>query len=924
MTRDHGPATNDLRPGAALSATALVVGLLVCGSSAGLAQEPTETPQSRAIAKMTPAELFGEAHFLVDSGKPGEAVPYLVAFTKTQPDDQVFLELREKFGPGALLRLSDFPETAPYAAPLLARLAEAQKNFATRPDRVARFVRALHATPAEQKYAVDRLREAGPYAVPAIVEALQDSALSATDRARVAVNLGRLDRSAVPPLIAALDSDDPALVGTVAGALGAIGDRRAVPYLTIRAAQADQDAPGQMASRQAIARITGLHYGGQPKSPQRLLVEEAWKYHRHQVGFPAGEVEIWNWDADRKTPVPATVQATDAEALLGLRMAREALNLDPADLSAQTALVSLALDKAIARSGGLDKFSFNGQDPSGAFAAALASGPVVLTEVLKAASADGHSDLAAVAAIALGRVTDRDGLAVTGRTSPLVEALSAPDRRIQFAAAKALIDLGPERKFAGSSRVVPVLARFLGDPAAPRAVIIDGNVGRGNRVAGSLRKIGVDPIVSTTGEEGFRIAASQADVELIVLDPTNLQGAWLTVDTLTNLRADARTAGIPIFVLYPVDSGRYPSAAERLRPHPDVEPNNSQRLANPILYSGGVKQATILGQIGSGDSLGDYFRLGNLDPGMSVSVDVQLPEGSKLRIQDVAVTIEASGDKVLAQTSLGRANLDITASDTYYLRVQAPEGLRGAGSTYRLNITLIDPLTLQYGNERALGKLESMIQGLPRVVPIALSADPVVLKRQVTRELNRLGIRPLSGTERAAYAQAAAQLLGQIGQRPGSPFASDLAQVGPALSAALHSPSTAPAAAVALADVPGLDAQRGLADAVLDPGKPTPFRLNAASQLARSLGRFGDLVTAEQEALLVQQLDRETDPALKTALSLVVGSLRPHGATVGNRLKTFQLAPGATPPPTAPEGDEPGMEPGEAEPAPAGDEPSTP
>ncbi len=57
--------------------------------------------------------------------------------------------------------------------------------------------------------------------------------------------------------------------------------------------------------------------------------------------------------------------------------------------------------------------------------------------------------------MALAKVTDRDSLVSGGRPHPLVEALVAPGRRVQFAAAQALVELAPDRPFPGSSRVVP-------------------------------------------------------------------------------------------------------------------------------------------------------------------------------------------------------------------------------------------------------------------------------------------------------------------------------------------------------------------------------------------------------------------------------------------------------------------------------------
>src|SRR5581483_7425765 len=102
----------------------------------------------------------------------------------------------------------DHPETRGLAKPLVDRLAEAARRNATRPERMERFVAALTKTTEEQDYAVDRLREAGPYAVPVLFRALNAPALPADDRIKIVRNMGRLDRGAVPPLIAVLDSSD--------------------------------------------------------------------------------------------------------------------------------------------------------------------------------------------------------------------------------------------------------------------------------------------------------------------------------------------------------------------------------------------------------------------------------------------------------------------------------------------------------------------------------------------------------------------------------------------------------------------------------------------------------------------------------------------------------------------------------------------
>ena len=84
--------------------------------------------------------------------------------------------------------------------------------------------------------------------------------------------------------------------------------------------------------------------------------------------------------------------------------------------------------------------------------------------------------------------------------------------------------------------------------------MVDGNPERASQVAGFLRGLGYDAQVATTGAQGFAQAAESADVELIVVDPTFVNDPWRLPDLLGNLKADPRTAGIPVFLVGPLDS----------------------------------------------------------------------------------------------------------------------------------------------------------------------------------------------------------------------------------------------------------------------------------------------------------------------------------------------------------------------------------
>lgn len=710
------------------------------------APAPSGAPgrESFATEPKTPLELWDAIDYLVRVGHADQAVPYLQAFLRSKPDDATLLTIRERYGVGSILRLNDFPPTQDLAKPILDMVATASHRTATDPERIKRSLGALGKSREEQDYAVDQLRQAGPYAVPYLVQELGRRGLAPEERGRLAGALGRLDHSALPALLCVLDSPDQALAADAAEALGRIGDPRAVPYLTFYAASGGPASPLRETARRAIARLTHRPYEAQPRRPIRVLIDEARKYHLHAYRFPADKIEIWEWNG---APTPRQVSQSEAEAVLGLRFAREALALDPSDQAAQVVFLSLALEKAVERVG---LAAYPANDPTGAFSSALSAGPIVLGQVLRTALADGHSDLAAVAAVALGRVTDRDALAADQHPSPLVEALSAPDRRVQFAAAQALVALEPQKPFPGSSRVVPVLARFITNHSAPRMVVIDSNPNRGSQVAGFLRELGDEPLLAQTGDQGFRLAAGSADVEAVLLEPSLADGSWRLIDTLSNLRADANTAGIPVFLV-------------------------------------------------------------------------------------------------------------------------CPRGLHERLRVYTLSF--------------------------PRVALMVTPASAPLLKQQLDAGLAQMGARPLTPEERSGYAQAAAALLARIAARPGSPFEPSLPAAEPALTEAIGSPAAGPAALAALADVPGIDAQRGVADVLLDPSKPEAVRLNAADQLRRSIQRFGPLVSAEQERRLTEALNQTADPALHTALATVIGALRPKPATVGQRL---QAIPPPQPEPSAP------------------------
>ncbi len=151
-------------------------------------------PETFAKPPQTPMEYWDAADYLVRTGQARLAVPYINAFLQGSPDDATLLAIRDKYGVGSALRLQDDPATRPLAKQVLDLLNAAVLRNATEPSRIGRFVGNLSKSPEERAYAIERLREAGAVAVPA----LHPGAGRPLDHARESRDRGREHGQAQP------------------------------------------------------------------------------------------------------------------------------------------------------------------------------------------------------------------------------------------------------------------------------------------------------------------------------------------------------------------------------------------------------------------------------------------------------------------------------------------------------------------------------------------------------------------------------------------------------------------------------------------------------------------------------------------------------------------------------------------------------
>ncbi len=524
---------------------------LASGQGAAAPQDGQSPLDSPFLAEpKTPEELFEAARIAAQLARPALARQYLDQLLQVA-DDATLLQLREKFGPGEFLRLAAIRSLHPSSRTLLDRTNAAFRTQAEDPSRVAELVRALSGSASERAVAVESLRSAGPSVVAALFAILTDN--SAADlHESASLALTRLTRDAVPAVLGGINAPNTTIRSAALVALGHLGDRSVVPFLWRPAFAPGEPAGVRSAARRSLQRLLA----GSKNAPKEvsnfgaadLLYQTALQHFGGSFGWDAdedGNVAIWEFVDGKLTRL--VVSTAEASQQVGTRLSRDAMELAPGDTTKQTLYLAFLL-AAGSRQVGWEQPLPAG--PGTAHDVALSVGPNLLADALTLSLQHDHRDAARGALAAIWQVGRHDLLQSTGSgPSPLMAALTHPDPRIQFAAANSILSLTPTVPFAGSSHVVGVLSRALRSDATVACLVIDPNNGRANTVAGLLSDLGYSARTATTGRDGFRIAAESGDVTLIAVNANTVR--WALTETVANLRADSRTAGIPIVIYGP-------------------------------------------------------------------------------------------------------------------------------------------------------------------------------------------------------------------------------------------------------------------------------------------------------------------------------------------------------------------------------------
>lgn len=535
----------------------LIAAAMTIGSMAALAQEPTTKPfiQPSPLLRepKTPEEMFAATLAMVDLVRMDLAALYLEQFEAAQPDDELLLKLRDKYGMGDFIKLSHIKELQPRATELLERMVQVARSQSEDPVYITGLIQRLINEPAKRDIVVSELRNLGVNAVPEILKQMgQDDDLSHQDL--YTDTLLKMGRQVIPALIGTFDAPIDSIRQTAFDVLARLNAQEAVAYLWFPASDQNQPAGIQSAARTALAALVT----GNPARVDRLSTVDASNEIRrlakllYRNRYPLqldddGKVTIWSWSQEKGTVVHTSYEARFASLLLASRFAAQHLALSPESAESQQLYLATLLGLEVAKNG-WERPRLS--TPGSAIYLASTAGPGTVKNVLTEALEAGQSGTAVAAIEVLGQIGGREQLSSEyGLKSPLIAALNSPDPRVQFAAATTILKLNPDSPFRYSNRVVNILGRAANDPGKARILIIDADELRANLTAGYVTNAGYEGVVASTGKDGFELAATSAGIEGVIIHVNCIR--WALKQTLANFRADSRTASLPIVIYGP-------------------------------------------------------------------------------------------------------------------------------------------------------------------------------------------------------------------------------------------------------------------------------------------------------------------------------------------------------------------------------------
>ncbi len=533
----------------------LLLGWMASLHAQGTSQPSSQDDPSKLLLKApeTPMEMYRAATLMIDYGQPNLARQYLGQLVDANPTDEQLMEIHKQFGTASLLKVGNSRELQPEAGKFMDLINGALNRQAQNPQYLDGIIDQLFKSPGQRDTAIGQLRTLSLNAVPRMLQRYQETN-SEQERDSTGYALVQMGHTIIPGMIAALQSPDPSVKSLSLNVLGWLNAQQAradIGYFMISTLeQPGVNKTAQLAWNRLDAYQAQSTISGQEKIDPALigsyLLRRAEEDFCSNVVLPTGEdgkTMLWLWNDQARTIGTVSLVPQRAALQLAELNARRALAILPEAVEAQALL--LAIEFAIESR----EQDYRGFDPTNETAhLGLISGVEVISKALSISLECQQFGASVVALDILRRIGSSSMLAPSG-FSPVQKALNSPSPRVQMAAAETILQLKPRVAFPGHTRVMQILSQAVDSSTLESAMVIDPNVGRGQSAAGLLSQLGHTASLQKTGKMGFDEAVTRGDLSFIMIHASCID--WPLSATIANLKADSRTAYLPIIIYGP-------------------------------------------------------------------------------------------------------------------------------------------------------------------------------------------------------------------------------------------------------------------------------------------------------------------------------------------------------------------------------------
>lgn len=499
----------------------------------------------------TPETAFGllnTAALYLEYGRDDLANSLLDQLLAREMSDQELVGLKNQFGSAGLLKLMRSEKVQDKARQLVARMSDATRRLINDPQVVDRYIRDLTGSASQREIAIAELINIGPTATPRLIQRVIQKP-EAAELQSLIYALARMREKATAPLIAALSVPSEQAKIAFLDALGWHDNPLAEETLMAYMANSRMSPGVREIAATGYKRLTEdrqsndiINGFGVTSYLYKLAYEDFTQKSEWEVNAN-GMVTYWVWDQYASMVTGKEVTAEQACLLQGLRRSGYALEISPEQFDVQALRLALMADYQGVLTESLDQLQAG---ENTAFDAALGVGTETASEALDLCLSENRVRGSIVLLRAMAQIGGTSQL-VSGH--PVLNALMHPSRAVQFVAAETIVTIDPQTPFSGSSRVVQILAQNVNDSGQKMAIVVDPNRDRGSTIGGAISKLGFTQRITASGRDGFQMASLQGDASLVAIHVNCID--WELSQTLSNLKSDVRTAGLPIAIYGP-------------------------------------------------------------------------------------------------------------------------------------------------------------------------------------------------------------------------------------------------------------------------------------------------------------------------------------------------------------------------------------